>query len=480
MAKLPLLRDIAVVKRYTECVQAENQRTLQRFIEALTECYSEESVNAVRDAIAKHPVMPLTHRTVQNLRDIAEHFHGKGAAKPLARHAVFRVWPYKWVTHPGHASLTVKNKLDAYPDQQKAHISWGPATLPENSLKSRLTYGIFDQLQGASRGRYRDDKLLAVSDRTAQRLEQGFNAGLRRGDGGPRTRDRSLDARETYRPYADQKRYIDESGRRAWGKSAKKLYMPLMGRNEDPSANGSADVFIMFGLDEYAMREAIDDLESAARLGRIRYIAASKTQNCAAVALSVLRSGGAEQFVPFNPSAIVEDPNRAYVYAEAVQTKIDTLNRQVAEIDRHCSLALAGHAARDELAADAGDDSIGDLDVKALKQQMTVEKNRTKRAQLRLRLKEHLAVQVDQLSKKFDAAASSQPGEARSLIDVKRECTPTPDDHLGILSIKAKALVEATHRHLVTTKDPASSKTKLLVLNAMIKCIADLMMLQMP
>ena len=38
LAKLPLLRDIVVVKRHTECVRAENQRALQGFIKALAEC----------------------------------------------------------------------------------------------------------------------------------------------------------------------------------------------------------------------------------------------------------------------------------------------------------------------------------------------------------------------------------------------------------------------------------------------------------
>lgn len=56
---------------------------------------------------------PLKQRVVEQLIAVAERFHGQGDAKPLARQVVFRSWECKGMDHPGHASVTIKNKIDA-------------------------------------------------------------------------------------------------------------------------------------------------------------------------------------------------------------------------------------------------------------------------------------------------------------------------------------------------------------------------------
>ncbi len=90
LARVPLLKQCDAVRRYAEQVRVENRRTLEVFVLALSKRYGEQAAQAAFEHGARRDGVALERRLVRSMVSIAEHFHGSGAAKPLARHIVFR------------------------------------------------------------------------------------------------------------------------------------------------------------------------------------------------------------------------------------------------------------------------------------------------------------------------------------------------------------------------------------------------------
>ena len=109
----------------------------------------------------------------------------------------------------------------------------------------------------------------------------------------------------------------------------------MMGRNKEVAASGKTAKFVLFGLNEKPSSTRL--ATSSKKPPKAGYTLASTEENCASMALRMLRAGGAENFVPFSASWVTEDPNKAHAYAERLQARMDSLNRQVADIGERCS-----------------------------------------------------------------------------------------------------------------------------------------------
>jgi virulence protein IcsB len=238
----------------------------------------------------------------------------------------------------------------------------------------------------------------------------------------------------------------------------------------------------MFGLNEINMIDEINEIKNLADMNKFDYVMASKTQNCAAIALRVLRSGGAEQFIPFNTSIISEYPNRAHAYAEAVQSKVDTLNRYVTEIDQHCEALLLNHETNAKWESFAKSSQSIDIDnnIKLIKQKMQIAPHLITRSELRITTMKHLDIKIARLSAKFDELSATASSKCRPLIIAKRECVPSASDTVNVLGRKAQALVEALHPHSVADGDRQTINPELmLTTQAIIKSIGELMAIQL-
>lgn len=167
LAHVPLLKHCDAVRRYAEQVRMENRRSLEVFVLALSKRYGPEGAKAAFDYGARRDGAPLDQRRVRNMVSIAEHFHGTGDAKPLARQMVFRSWECRGLDHPGHASLTIKNQADADAGRHVyEHVSWWP----NQRLGSKEH---FDRIKPKTLDGYRIDKRSEISSATEQRLREG-------------------------------------------------------------------------------------------------------------------------------------------------------------------------------------------------------------------------------------------------------------------------------------------------------------------
>ncbi|KVD73637.1 multidrug DMT transporter permease [Burkholderia sp. ABCPW 14] len=465
LAHVPLLKHCDAVRRYVEQVRTENCRVLEVFVLALSKRYGAEGAKAAFDYGARRDGAPLDRRLVRNMVSIAEHFHGTGDAKPLARQIVFRTWECSGVKHPGHASLTIKNQVNADTGRHVyEHVSWWP--------NQRLSDKGFDRVDPKTLSGYRIDKRSEISNATEQRLRQGDAARRKILVNGYEyaNQEERHDAR--FFPRAGQK--LDKEAE--WGLSARKVYFPAIGFNCDKRDATGQGAFVLFGLNEAAMLRDARSVKQAATTGELKYRMISKKENCASMALRVLRSGGAEHFVPFKAAWIAEDPNRAHAYAQAVQARIDTLNRQRADIARYCDRlgdsasvqqawrafskageTSAGQAARDALAPEAERGHAAHANAHAPRQARP----------------DDYAREVERIGAYFAALSAGRSGKHRDradadLADAMKRCAPSPRDDVAALTRKARVFVETLGRHLGAPPPDAPSALRMLAAHAMI------------
>lgn len=461
LSQLPLLKNLEAVKSYSQRVQAENQTALGVFINTLSWRYGQESAQAALDSMGRLQGAPLKQRVVEQLIAVAERFHGQGDAKPLARQVVFRSWECKGMDHPGHASVTIKNKIDVNANKHvQEHISWWPFSDAQGGQIGRL----FGQRQGGSLGSYREDKQEEVSSRTAQKLSDGEDARQQLGTAGYKAASQDLMAKAQYYPRAEQKRTRDGG----WGVSARKVYLPMMGRNKEVAASGKTAKFVLFGLNEKAILHEARHVKQEAAEGRIGYTLASTEENCASMALRMLRAGGAENFVPFSASWVTEDPNKAHAYAERLQARMDSLNRQVADIGERCSGMLQQPGVKAEWDVFLNQGRMGELkrEISQLKQQINKERRPEAQAVQRQALKERNAQQVFRIGAHFEQLAVGR-ADALALVKAMREGAPNIDDDAAALTRKTAGLVEALHHYLES--HPQGAEQLSLAAHAMIK-----------
>ncbi len=110
-----------------------------------------------------------------------------------------------------------------------------------------------------------------------------------------------------------------------WIVNAEKIFLPLRGEQ-------GQEAFALFGLDEEAIHRHWADIQQRAENNEIGYRFISKDKNCSGIVAGVLCAGGADDFAPFKSSLFVQTPNDVYRYALAVQSRVDRLNQQNAEI----------------------------------------------------------------------------------------------------------------------------------------------------
>ncbi|KVP67959.1 multidrug DMT transporter permease [Burkholderia ubonensis] len=481
-AHVPLLKDCGAVWRYAEQVRTENRRSLEVFVLALSKRFGPEGAKAAFDYCARRDDVPLDRRLVRNMVSIAEHFRGTGDAKSLVRQIVFRTWECLGVRHPGHASLTIKNQADAAVDQGVyEHISWWPnQPLTDKEAVDRVAPKM---LSG-----YRIDKRLEISDATAQQLSRGY-AAMRKiiADGFKfASQDELCDAR--FFPRAGQK--LDKEGK--WGLSARKVYFPAIGFNRDKhnkcdghDRNDTRDAsrretFMLFGLNEAAMLRDAHTVKNAATTGELKYQMISKKENCASMALRVLRSGGAEHFVPYTAAWVSEDPNHAHAYAQAVQARIDTLNRQRAGVARHCerlcesaSVRLAWRAFSEASATTAGNAAGGPF-------ARETDLGRASALAPRQARLDDLAREVELIGAYFAELSAGRFGKHRDradadLADAMKRCAPSARDDVAALTRKARVFVETLDRHLGVPAPNDQSALQMLAAHAMIAQIEAFM-----
>ncbi|WP_323117712.1 type III secretion system effector BopA family protein [Burkholderia alba] len=462
LSHVPLLKHCGVVQRYAEQVRLENRRTLEVFVLALSKRFGAEGAKAAFEYGARRGGAPLEQRTVRHMVSIAEHFHGVGAAKPLARHVVFRTWACRGFDHPGHASITIKSQAgaDAGPNVYE-HVSWWPGR------------PVSDKLAGASKAKsikdYRTEKRLEISDETESKLRAGKEARERILTDGYRNAGKADLARARFFPRAGQK----PSGPQRWELSARKVYFPAVGFNRDKGARDQPGRFMLFGLDEAAILRDARTVKQAAETGELGYQMVSTQENCASIALRVLRAGGAERFVPYASPWIYEDPNHAHTYAQAVQARIDGLNQQRTDLASHCE-RLAGDAsvrqtwqafveadpAREDDAWIGGGDVLGAARWGASRQD---------------RIDDHVR-QVERIGAYFAELSGKRPDRAGAdLAGVMTRCAPAAGDDVAVLTRKARVFVETFARHLDTPPKDERSALLRLAAHAMVEQIEAFM-----
>ncbi|MET5115667.1 multidrug DMT transporter permease, partial [Burkholderia pseudomallei] len=84
--------------------------------------------------------------------------------------------------------------------------------------------------------------------------------------------------------------------------------------NHDRRDTDRPRAFVLFGLNEAALLRDARTVKEGAKSGELKYRMISKKDNCASMALRVLRAGGAVHFVPYTAAWISEDPNHAHAY----------------------------------------------------------------------------------------------------------------------------------------------------------------------
>ncbi|KWC24946.1 multidrug DMT transporter permease [Burkholderia ubonensis] len=443
LTHVPLLKQFDAVRRYAEQVRVENGRTLEVFVLALSKRYGEQAAQAAFEHGARRDGVALERRLVNSMVSIAEHFHGSGAAKPLTRHIVFRSWESHGFSHPGHASITIKNQAAADVARHVyEHVSWWP-TRPVSDRP-------FSPVASLTLSSYRSDKQSELSPKTKQKLQDGAAAREKIRADGYRYASAEEIADARFFPRAAQK----PDGSREWGLSARKVYLPAIGRNPDRTGGAGDARFVLFGLDEAAILRDARAVKQGSADGTLSYRMASTKENCAAVALRVLRAGGAERFVPFTAAWIAENPNRAHAYAQAVQTRIDVLNQHRADIARYCAALCDNPSVRDAWQAFSAGAS-----------------NPARAAG-----PDDCARQVERLGAYFTRLSGPRldRGDA-DLANAMRRCAPAVGDDVAALTRKASVFVETLARHFDVPPKDDQAALRRLTAHAMVEQIEAFM-----
>ncbi len=308
----------------------------------------------------------------------------------------------------------------------------------------------FSQVASLTLNSYRSDKQSELSPKTKQKLQDGAAARAKIRADGYRYASAEEIADARFFPKAAQK----PDASRQWGLSARKVYFPAIGRNPDKAGSAGDARFVLFGLDETAILRDARAVKQGAADDTLPYRMASTKENCAAIALRVLRAGGAERFVPFTAAWIAEDPNRAHAYAQAVQTRIDTLNRHRADIAGHCARLCDSPSVRDAWrafsAAASSPASAAGLD--------------------------DCVRQVERLGAYFTRLSGARLDRADAdLANAMRHCAPAAGDDVAALTRKAGVFVEALAHHLDAPPKDDQAALRQLTAHAMVEQIEAFM-----
>lgn len=478
LSNIPFLKNTSFVKAYAEKVAIENQISLLVFINALSKRFGIKSAGTALESLGSLKDKPLNARTMKNMVSVAENMYGRGEAKPLARQVVVRVWEYKSIDHPGHASVSVKNFID--PNRKKhvrEHVSWWPATSSTGGTKETL----FAPRRAAPLESYKADKLSEISTRTLERLNEAEQARQEIAKRRKKPVDAELNKKATFLPKAAQKKYKEGE----WGISAQKVYLPMIGKNKDLSSEEKKNSkFVMFGLDEKSILKDARLVKDEAKENKIGYTLASTTQNCAAITARMLKSGGAESFVPFPSAWFNEDPNKIYAYAKSVQEEVDGLNHKADNVMKYVKEdLLQNNVTREEWGrfarAKEGAYSTTRKTIGELKNRLNKEKNAGVIQEIKENIFKHHQNHIEIIHTHFKTQVASLTQTDKrplaNLVKAMDKHKPEAKDDISILTTKAKGLVEAMDSLITSQKITTGHNQAILAAHAMLEKLEDLM-----
>lgn len=335
VSNVPLISNSDAVKKFCAQFKDEDKKTYEAFIRALSDRYEAQDKNAYLAALEKLKSagqVPLNQRIINSAIDAAENFHGKGQAKDMVRNVVIRIWPYKDISHTGHAALSFKDQSSSKISQHTHdYISWDPANLSQYAFLNPIRY--FGNVEGKLYGSYTEDKTVRIAKRTQERLSTGLEASkaLANGEYQTELEKSALEKKAEFLPTSRQKEVsLDGGDSKVFGVSAEKMYMPMIGFNKAKDEDNFS--LTLFGLSHEKMKTEqalfFEEIES----GKTQYTLASKTQNCAAIAGRFLKASGSEVFSNYSSGYISDDPNNVMKYGQKIYQIIDKLNQNVASL----------------------------------------------------------------------------------------------------------------------------------------------------
>lgn len=196
------------------------------------------------------------------------------------------------------------------------------------------------------------------------------------------------------------------------------------------------------------------------------------------MAARVLRSGGAENFVPFSSAWIYEDPNKVHEYAKSVQKEIDQLNHKADNIAQYAEALLQNTAIKNEWGhlTSSGIFLTAQQEIDKLNTQLKSEKNSTNIGKLKETLQIYHQEQVEAIHAFFTNQMASFSTEL-TLTDLAiaiEQYKPTAKDDISTLTKKAKGLVEATTALIdQQEKTNAGYQQTIIAAHAMLKKLED-------
>lgn len=246
----------------------------------------------------------------------------RGMAQDYIDQCIIRTWPYKSISHPGHAALSVKSGEG----EKHAHtyVSWWAS---EESTPGRIntktgTKGeLLNKVYGYSQINYLQDKYCEMSDRARSKLAAAKYA-LEKVKSGNFTKD-ELSAAEV--KLREKQKSLPKWGEDAFGVSADKVYIPPQGVNRNKKTGEY--LYNIFGLNRKEMENEWAEVQKQEMAGVATYKMISNEENCAGMVLRVLKKGGSDIYIDNKKlSFFVNTANNVHRYAIQLQQKIDSLN----------------------------------------------------------------------------------------------------------------------------------------------------------
>lgn len=245
-------------------------------------------------------------------------------AQKYHQEIVVRIWKYKSVSHPGHASVAVRGtRISDLLEHKSMQYQILAALEQKNNLERdvvvdeemiRKTCYISWWPGPGKPATYLEDKFRELAESTADKLEAG-----------------------EIQPFAGQKRYEQWIGWRGgpqskhrpkWAVSADtKFYLPGFSGQPPDAFNP------LWGLSSRRIVQWWIDWKKSSK-GAYTFVSATK--NCAGVAGYALRAGGADAYasMPQAYSGLYVTPNTVHDWLVQVERKLQLLNQKTQELQR--------------------------------------------------------------------------------------------------------------------------------------------------
>ena len=442
LANIPLVKNSSTVSQYAKNIRLKNAELLNQFISSfsLSEKFNQQKLLSAIEDLHIPAGHQLTGRDFDLLMDKISKFDGIGEAKTLPRKLQINIWPYEFMDHPGHASMTVQhasleNKNGNLNHDPTTYISWWPEEEVSGLADRFKKFNAAPIDSRGNGGSYRLDESKELSTRSEKKLNDFNNVRETLKQGGikkklkdslnltiknmlsiyqeethenhligkssseiheqlfnslteiksprkpptnivvienknfiknnidtvadifleevshmPEIMEKELSEEEQeiilthienrvlsntdiqdsmdktvqsilkQAPYF-QPRARQEIDRGNWFISAKKIFLPLKGAQDE-------EAFSFFGLNEPAINQEWERVQQSLKNNEMGYRFISKNQNCAGIIVNALLAGGAEEYLPFNASLLAETPNDVQKYSQGLQVRIDELNEK--------------------------------------------------------------------------------------------------------------------------------------------------------